>query len=120
MTPAQTVEVRAATLHLLEQAVTLLRGAGKWTKGANARDRFGLPVSARSEEAVTFDGLGAIDRAAHEGCYDTAAYLQARRTLNQLVQPGWFSYTQWQDANTRTREEVIELFHQAINQLREA
>lgn len=95
---------------VLKRARNLLKLG--WTKGAEARNRYGHSVSVGCDNAVRYCASGAIQCAA--GKNRTLAR-EAERFLSSLTTSG--SVVNFNDAPDRTRDEVVGLFSRGISSL---
>lgn len=86
----------------------------QWTQGAGARDKDGDLVHSRSEEAVSFCSIGAINRASHHfggGFLLGTLRFEAEMALQDVIDKDVIT---WNDSFGRTKEEVLEAFSKAI------
>lgn len=90
---------------------------GAWTKGAIARDAYGLKVSPDAYDATCWCAIGAIDKAALE-LYGEIPHKELNAIIDsmllQLPDPFWLIGT-FNDAPETTLEDVINLFQRAID-----
>jgi hypothetical protein len=95
------------TLQILTDARALLKGGGKWCKGANARGLRGTPVDPNGKYAVCFCAQGVLLRVAgRQGIFG------AKTALQNFTLP--MTLLEFNDQSHRTKREVIDLFTQAI------
>lgn len=80
----------------------LLSDASKWTKGASARNKHGVPVSSSAKDATCWCLIGAATK-----CYELkSAALDALQLIDTLLPKNEWGAT-WNDAPERTFEDVI-------------
>jgi hypothetical protein len=80
-----------------------------WTQGAIARDAIGFSVPSLGHDAARWCTVGAISRAAPDGC---DVYWVALDLLRNVV--GTSAIEIWNDQPTRTKEDVLAAFDKAI------
>lgn len=96
-------------------AARLRRG---WTRGTVARDSLGRPVSCRSTDAVSWCLAGAVDLETDRlKYYDVATTMDMIRA--ELRPLGYTSLAEFNDAETRTRDQVVGLLTRAARRARE-
>jgi len=87
-----------------------------WTQGYRARDVLGLEAIPDHSNAVCFCVLGAIDHVQGGTVhywYDEARALSAHLSVDDPAGLMW-----WNDAEGRTKEEVLQLYDKAIEEQR--
>ncbi len=89
-----------------------------WTQKALARDEKGVAVTTCDKKGVCWCPLGAIIVAVKCG-KSTACSEFIRLMAEKLGGLGRHSISEWNDAEIRTKEEVIELLRQVEKQMEE-
>ena len=94
------------------KVLILARGLVKagWCRGSMAKNRRGVGCSPTAHEAVRFCAHGAIKRAAVDYRVDetvVSCYLKRALSVPSLLGT-------WNDAPTRTKKEVLDLFDKVI------
>jgi hypothetical protein len=106
---------RAQVIEVLEGAKQLLIEHG-WTQGHFAKNALGEPCPFEAEEATCFCAAGAIWRASGSFEEATSPGQAALEALTELVPNGAVAH--WNDAEERTKDEVIATFDHIIKTLR--
>ncbi len=100
-------------IEVLKGARKLLERRGAWGQGENARDKTGRVILPTSPDAVRFCLNGALMRAAGSNCtakYDAHARLEKVLGLELDEE----SLTDWNDANSRRKHQVLAALDKAI------
>jgi hypothetical protein len=92
------------------KAKDLLSDKSRWTRGADARDRYGYRCDPYSSRAVSFCVLGAVLRAYQ---YRTHAQTEAIRALLQAIPSEYADVESWNDAPDRTFDDVSRVLEAA-------
>ena len=79
-----------------------------WTQGSYAKDVLGLPDGGK--HAVSFCSVGAMWAVERDICKVEVACEAFRRALPRK----WISITDWNDAPSRTKKQVLDTFDKAI------
>jgi len=98
------------TKQILQEARALL--ARGWCQGYFAKDEAGHNVTENDPGAVCWCAVGATLRAAHVLRFDNSEALLALRVLGAEIR-SWV-IPNWNDAEGRTKEEVLAAFDRAI------
>ena len=102
-------------------------GTVDWCQGSYARDRNGVPSAVDWPEATSFCAEGNITRVCDRKSsfidLDHAVQLsdQAKYALSEQIHGSVTSYARivrWNDADDRTKEQVIDMFEQTAKDLR--
>ena len=118
----EVAEVTAAAM--VSEARRLVQSG--WCQGAHARDRAGLEVSSWSEEARSWSLLGALLSSWHrqdsQDDADVVAHLadahalgEATEVLGEVV--GTAALDRWNDADKRTKKDVVAAMDGALRAL---
>jgi hypothetical protein len=109
----------ATELDILQEARRLIDEKG-WTQGQAARTRSGKPVEITLDDASCFCTVGALSRACmnlgvpHSGHSWSRTFTAFRQAL-----PGSPDYiAAWNDAPSRTKDDVLKAFDKAIETVR--
>ncbi len=82
----------------------LLTDESKWTKGVNARDSSGNPISCLSDKATCFCLVGATFK-----CNGDESPDKVYKVMDKISDEIKFSISEWNDAPERTFQEVKDL-----------
>ena len=102
---------------LLTDAKLLISDKANWTKSAYAKDDKGRTVECFSEEATCFCSLGALHRASGTAFVEHTVERDAINILHESIPRddcGWRSIAVFNDAASRTHEEVMKVWDDAI------
>lgn len=115
------------TTQALEEALEFIQFG--WTQNASARDGGGHAVAPDYEFACAFSLYGALTRATwperpfdHDSADrnwqagEDAAYVLAKRAGMNGDPNAWAYVAKWNDARGRTKEQVVELLREALNE----
>lgn len=94
-------------VEILTKARDLITPEGAWTQEEYARTASGVPVDPLADEATCFCAVGACTRVA--GKYSHEA-VQALMKVSRSV----LGFADYNDANERTQQEIIDWFNAAI------
>jgi hypothetical protein len=107
-------------LETLKAARQLISDPAKWTQRFKALDEFALPVDPKSERAICFCALGAMQNVTglsryHRPVFDAAEVLNRKLPLYVTLSDDEADFTDYND--THTHAEVLALFDAAIAEL---
>ena len=106
----------SAELEILKETRRLLDEKG-WTQGAYARDNRGSCVEVESPAASCFCLSGALRRAHANLGYDSFSSYAANAATLYLAEAGaGRSIPAWNDAPSRTKDDVLKLVDRAITE----
>jgi hypothetical protein len=102
---------------VLVAGLELISDPKRWTKGAWARDKRGFGVGSCTEEAVCWCSDGAVNKVINGK--NLPLELEVERALGQAAQRrGFNSFVGFNDHCTKTHEDVIAMWRDAIEIIR--
>lgn len=107
--------------------VTLLKRARKlinkgWCQRASARDAFGRPRDAKAKDAASYCILGALCAADFNSGGSSDAHKTSLNGLFRIIDrknEGLYGLSGYNDTTGRTKQEILSLFDQAIEEANE-
>lgn len=95
-------------IKMFEEARRLLSDPERWTKGASARDRNGIPIGSLNHNATCWCSFGAIDKVVNYNVLLQGYDIWLTKYLGK-------SYIQYNDLSSTTHEDIMKMFDETID-----
>lgn len=112
-------------IDVFSKALELLETKG-WTQGAGARDKNGNYVASFYQGAASFCSYGALQRSVCDSnqpfrVFDDSLFLLAEKINGSILEDDLpiDIVTKWNDSPSQTKEDVVAMFKQIIEELKD-